>query len=358
MRQHTRNILFMIVFGLVFLGMHYLVLSSMASLFSLPKNVLFYLVTLVSAGSYIAAMMLEKKYPTKASQALYTVASTWLGVIFLLFFLVILVKIISLIVPLPPKSTGAALIVIVVALLVKGIKNTSLDITHRTIEFPRARLKKNLKIAHLSDIHLGTIHQKTFLEKVVAKTNELKPDVIMITGDLVDGSAPITQDMLSPLNNLKAPTFYVIGNHEIYDDLRFVMPILSKTKMRILRNQTVNYNGIQIAGVDFHEGSAKILKELEALKIQKGKFTVLLNHAPTGFPEAVAKGVDLQLSGHTHNGQIFPFTLLVRTAYKYITGLHKINNSYLNISQGVGTWGPPFRILSHSEIVVLNLKRV
>jgi hypothetical protein len=195
------------------------------------------------------------------------------------------------------------------------------------------------------------------LEKIVKKTNELKPDVVALTGDLVDGSAPVTLEMLKPIEKIKAPIFFVIGNHEIYDDLKFVIPMLNRTKMKIIRNTVINWKGIQIAGIDFYESSKPAIKALNQIRLNKNKFSILLNHAPIGFETAAKAGFDLQLSGHTHNGQIFPFNFLVKLRYKFLTGLHKINNSYLFVSQGTGTWGPPMRLLTDSEIVVIELKR-
>lgn len=303
-------------------------------------------------------MFAERKFPSVFSRSFYVFSAVWLGVLFIFLSLFVLSKLANIFIDASPQIVSKYVLLLGTLIIIYStIHGYNVKITPITLEFNKKRLKKDLRIVHLSDIHLGTINQKAFLDKIVEKTIQQNPDCVMLTGDLVDGSAPITEKMLSPLNKIKVPIFYVIGNHEIYDDLDFVMPILKKTNLTILSNKTLNWKGIQISGVDFHEGSTKAIPFINNLKINKNKFSILLNHAPTGFPEAVKKGFDLELSGHTHNGQIFPFTLLVRIAYKYIAGLYKINNSYINVSQGTGTWGPPMRFLTNSEICVLDLKR-
>jgi hypothetical protein len=219
-------------------------------------------------------------------------------------------------------------------------------------------LKKELKMVHLSDLHIGAIHQKKYLEKVVRETNLLKPDVVVITGDLVDGSTLITEDILSPINKIKAPVYFVVGNHEIYEGLYRVIPILENTKMKIVRDEKTKFKDITFIGIDYAEIKKKVYNKLNEIKINKNKVNILLYHAPIFKVDYLEeKGIDLHLAGHTHSGQLFPLNLLIRIIFPYVSGLYQYKDSSVFVSSGVGTWGPPMRLGSTCEIDVINLKR-
>ncbi|HVY01728.1 MAG TPA: metallophosphoesterase [Candidatus Nanoarchaeia archaeon] len=358
MNDKLRLSLFISTFLAVFLALHFYIFSNLFGLFSIPKGTLYYSLIFILSLSYPLSAFFEKKYPNKVSYISYLISATWIGMILIISSLILLNQILNIALNIPKLYSGLTIVSLTLIITIIGILNSyNIKIKEITLYFPKKILKKEISLVHLSDIHIGTVNTKKFLQSIVNKTNSLNPDFVALTGDLVDGSAPLTSDLLSPINKIKSPVFFSIGNHEIYDNLEFVLPLLEKTKMKILRNEVVKHKSIQIAAVDFYEGNKQVVPYINSLKTNKNNFTLLLNHAPSGFETAVKKSINLQLSGHTHNGQVFPFTLFIPLAYKYITGLHKIKGSYLYISQGVGTWGPPMRFLTHGEIIKINLKR-
>ena len=345
------------MFAILFL-MNYFIFSNFYHFFDLTKGVSYWTIIIILSGLYLFSSALEKSHFNSLTKGIYVISSTLLGLEFMAFSYLLIYKLLALFIQIPLKEAGITILFLTLITTTWGIINSHiLKINKINLYYDKSILKKEIKIAHLSDIHIGTINTREYLQKVVDKTNSLNPDCVMLTGDLVDGSAPITQEMLKPLDDIKVPIYFIIGNHEIYDGLDFVLPILKKTKMKILRNETTTWNDIEISGIDFYEGSSRAKEEIKKLKISKDKFSILLNHPPTAFDVAVEKGFQLQLSGHTHYGQIFPFTLLVKIQFKRIAGIYKKANSYLFISTGTGTWGPPMRLLSRCEIGLINLKK-
>lgn len=219
-------------------------------------------------------------------------------------------------------------------------------------------LNKEIRVVQLSDVHLGPIRNSSYLENVVSECNQLNPDVVFITGDLFDGSSRINENIIKALNKFEPPVFFTPGNHDYFQGLNEVFNAISLTKIQLLRNKVVQWAGLQIVGVDYSYGSGHLKKTLESLKIHSDKPTVLLYHLPDDFAVAKDAGVDLQLSGHTHDGQFFPFNFLVRLRFPYLGGFYQLGSSSLHVSPGTGTWGPPMRWGSRCEITLLNLKKL
>jgi len=177
----------------------------------------------------------------------------------------------------------------------------------------------------------------------------------MITGDLVDGSSALNAKSFSALKNLKPKTFFSTGNHEEYVDKEKAIGFLKKANITVLMNQMQNYKGTSIIGIDDPGNGMRRDKSIDDFKINSSGPVILMYHRPDSFDDAAKKGVDLQLSGHTHDGQIFPFNLITKIFYPRIKGLYELNNSYLYVSPGTGTWGPPMRLGSRSEITYIRL---
>jgi len=243
---------------------------------------------------------------------------------------------------------------------------------------------KNKIVVQLSDVHLGIIHGTNFLRRVVSLVNAIKPHIIVITGDLFDGMAGDLTSFIEPLNNLQASkgVFFVTGNHEGYLGLKRPLSIIRDTHISVLDMEVVDVEGLQIVGISFpefdKEDNVKKVFEPEG-NYNPEKPSILLYHTPTNITKSnknrgsqqfntywvpdidmtfvKQKGIDLQLSGHTHQGQLFPFGYLTKLIYKdYDYGLHKDGRFSLYTTSGVGTWGPPMRIGSSSEIPVIRLK--
>jgi len=221
------------------------------------------------------------------------------------------------------------------------------------------------KIAQLTDIHIGPTLGAEFLTTVVRDTNALSPDLIVITGDLVDGNVDQLRERVAPLDDLNAPdgVWFVTGNHEYYSGADEWIAHIETLGVRTLRNEHVDVRGLfTLAGVDDHREAKRLPGHGEDIPRavagrDASKPLVLLAHQPKAIDEAAAHGVDLQLSGHTHGGQIAPFNWLTKIETPYTNGLYQVGKTWLYVSPGTGYWGPPMRIGTTSEITEITLTR-
>jgi len=222
-------------------------------------------------------------------------------------------------------------------------------------------------IVQLTDVHIGPTLGRDFLDRVVDATNALEPDVVVITGDLVDGSVTRLAEAVAPLARLRARhgVFFVTGNHEYYSGAEPWCAYLTQLGLRVLRNERVRIGSgnesYDLAGIDdlsgrqFGPGQGADL-ERALLGRDESRELVLLAHQPRVVAEAERAGVGLQISGHTHGGQIWPFHFLVRLQQPVTSGLVRIGRALLYVSNGTGYWGPPMRLGSPAEITELTLQ--
>jgi predicted MPP superfamily phosphohydrolase len=221
-------------------------------------------------------------------------------------------------------------------------------------------------IVQLSDVHIGPTLHRAFLEEVVRTTNSLSPDVIAITGDLVDGSVEALRKHVEPLSELRARygVFFVTGNHEYYSGADEWCAELRRLGIRVLRNERVSIGSADasydLAGVDdYHaeqfggDHGADLQRATEGR--DPSRELVLLAHQPRAVFEASQRGVGLQLSGHTHGGQIWPWNWLVRLQQPVVSGLARFGETLIYVSNGTGYWGPPMRLGAPAEITKLVL---
>jgi predicted MPP superfamily phosphohydrolase len=225
-----------------------------------------------------------------------------------------------------------------------------------------------LKIAQISDLHIGPTIQKPFVERVVSRVNELHPDLLALTGDIVDGPIERLRPHFAPLTRIEAPLgrFYVTGNHEYYWDAPGWVRIVRESGFTALANthEVVVHRGrkIVVAGVlDFwatRNGGAEASDPSAAIRgaPADASLKILLAHQPKSALAATTLGYDLQLSGHTHGGQFVPWTIVVRAFQPFVRGLHRVGRMWLYVSRGTGYWGPPVRLGSASEITLLRLR--
>ncbi len=215
----------------------------------------------------------------------------------------------------------------------------------------------SLRIAQISDVHLGILIGRQRLDRMLAQLDALQPDILVSTGDLVDAEAHHLDGLSSRLAAYQPRhgKFAITGNHERYAGLEHALDFHVRSGFKLLRLETAEVTeAITLAGVDDPAVHASGTDEARMLAaIPAGRFVVLLKHQPTIDSQS---RFDLQLSGHTHNGQIFPFGLLVKAVYPLISGRYALpGDSQLYVSRGTGTWGPPIRILSPPEITLIEL---
>ncbi|BDT86806.1 metallophosphoesterase [Nocardia cyriacigeorgica] len=219
------------------------------------------------------------------------------------------------------------------------------------------------RITLVSDLHVGPALGRSFTRRVVDAVNGTDPDLIAVAGDLVDGRVADLRSTVAPLADLRARlgTYYVTGNHEYYSGADEWVEHVQELGMRVLMNSRVELPGFDLAGVDDLEGEAEGRGPDVAAALagrDPSRACVLLAHQPVIIHDAVDHGVDLQLSGHTHGGQLFPGNLIADLANPTLAGLERYGDTQLYVTRGAGAWGPPVRVAAPSDITVLELRTV
>jgi uncharacterized protein len=334
------------------------------------------------------AMVLGRTQPA-AGRLFVWPAFVWMGLMFLLLVSLAstdLMRVLAWLIrrswsdpPLDParRTAMARLAAWTVAVVSGGLAVVAIRAARNPIAVSRvnvslSRLPKThdgLRLVQITDIHVGPTIGRAFVADVVQRVNELAPDIVAITGDLVDGSVDELRAAVSPLADLRARhgVYFVTGNHEYFSGADAWLAELPRLGIRVLRNERVSIgegaDSFDLAGVDDHSASRYGgPSHEEALERALGgrdraRELVLLAHQPRSFSGAVPFGVGLQLSGHTHGGQMWPFSFFVRLTQPFLAGLHREGKSQIYVSRGTGYWGPPMRLAAPAEITHLVLQR-
>ncbi len=221
--------------------------------------------------------------------------------------------------------------------------------------------------ALVSDLHLGHIRNYRFLRRVVRKLAALKPDIVFIAGDLYDGTAANFERLAEPWKELTAQAdnssavpfgaYYIAGNHEEFYSHAEYLPPLWATGIHVLNNEKVEIDGLQLVGVHYRDAHdpEQYRALLRRLRLDRGRASVLLLHAPVQLPVGEEEGISLQLSGHTHGGQFIPWTRIARRVWRRFNhGQQSLGKMQVYVTYGTGTWGPPFRVGTRPEIVLIT----
>jgi predicted MPP superfamily phosphohydrolase len=249
---------------------------------------------------------------------------------------------------------------VVAGLAAIGVRSALGSVQIKEMEIALRGLPRELagfRLVQISDVHVGPLLRKDWVAHVVNQIRGLSPDLVAITGDLVDGSVHELREHVAPLSSLKPPhgVFFVTGNHEYYSGVEEWYAHLPTLGVRPLRNQRVEVApGLDLAGIEDPTGSPDLEAALEGR--DPARALVLLAHQPRQFLEAAKREVPLTLSGHTHGGQIWPFSWVVALVQPYLAGLHRRGSSQLYVSRGTGFWGPPMRVFAPAEITLIKLQ--
>jgi hypothetical protein len=319
-------------------------------------------VTIALALSFVVAALLSFRFANPLVIFIYRIAATWLGfmTMFLVasflcwaaWYVILLTRIAD-----PGRLRAPIAVILFSAAVVAGIYGmfNALRVRTRRVTVVLAGLPaawKGRTALVLSDMHLGHINRIRFCRKIVARAVALEPDIVFMPGDLFDGGKIEAERMAAPLKDLK-PAFgkyFSTGNHDEFGDVADYTEVLTRVGFRVLNNERVVADGLHILGIPYHDSNypMRMRAALEAMHVPKGEASILLSHVPNRLPIVEQAGVSLQLSGHTHGGQIFPFTWVVRRAFgKFTYGLQRFGDLLVYTSSGAGTWGPPMRVGTH-----------
>ncbi len=375
-------ILFLIVFLTIYGGMHYFLLRRIRSVFTISVRAKFVILLgmTVLCCLPLCIRLLERSGLHGAAMFAAHIGYFWMGMLFIFIWVSLLIDGILLVLrgmsrirggngsffdaPQRIGLYGAALTTVLIA----GYGYwEALDVRTETVYISTDKLPPTIEqftLVQISDVHLGLIVRESRLRKIVRKIQESKPDLLVSTGDLVDGQLGNIEGMASMLADVR-PTwgkFAVTGNHEYYAGIDSALSFTRQAGFVVLRGDWTDLTDyLTIAGVDDPvetrtSGSMPSERKLLA-NISRDRFTVLLKHRPAIDPGSIDL-FDLQLSGHVHKGQIAPFNLITSIVYPVKTGLTVFGtSSALYVSRGTGTWGPPLRFLTPPEITVVHLVR-
>lgn len=363
---------FLTIFLLIILGGHFFVYFSLIKFLDITATrprVWLGVLFLALAVSFVAATVFSRQAENLVTKIFSFSSGVWLGfgvnltIAFILSWMIIgILKMSST--QFDHKYLAIGSILIAVLFSIWGvwnayhprIKNITVSIDNLPVGW------KDKKAVQISDVHIGSVLGKEFLTQVVEKINAEKPDIVFITGDLFDGMDGGLEEAAEPLDTISAPEgiFFITGNHETYVGVSGVVQALEKTQVKILDDEMEVVDGMQILGVSYpqrgeNKNIEKAIKDIKGFDPEKP--AILLYHNPAGRLEAEASGADLQLAGHTHTGQLFPFNLITRLIYgKYHRGLHKEGDFSIYTSVGTGTWGPTMRTNNIPEITVIRFE--
>ncbi len=342
-------------------GVHYLVLHRLSRIFEFHYTWKAFPLIFLATANFLTILFLSRVVWNSAMRLWWIATVIYIGALWITFAVLAVYAAIQsvarVIVPIPVRVSQVLVVGATFALVGYSLYNAR-HITVKTLELSSPKLRAPLTIVQLTDLHLGALNGTGFVERIVAQTNALRPDMVAITGDLVDIGT--SADILHGFNKLNAPAFFVWGNHDQFLREEEVTRIFSATPIRILKNETLVFrNTLEIIGLDYierqpepHNDARPILTGLDP---RGDYFTLLLSHAPLPFEQMDGHPIDLQLAGHTHAGQIVPFNFLVKIRYPIFRGLYTSGQQAIYVSSGAGTWGPPMRLGTQNEITVIRL---
>ena len=365
-------ILFLMIFLAVLFGGHFFIYFSLVTFFTITaQHSRTWLAIILSVGSvsFIASSFLVHYVEHVFARIIYTISGLWLAVGWQVIMSLIAVWCVVGVcaafgINVQQKYVAIAFLFFAVVYSGYGVWCAFHPrITHVTLtikDLPDAW--KNKTAVQLSDVHLGHVYGAQFLSKIVEQVNNEHPDIVFVTGDLFDGMDTQLEHLANPFTALQTTdgVYFVTGNHETYIGIDKVADALAKTPLHTLNDVMVTVDGVQITGMQYplrgeDKDVAKTAQTIDGLDLSKP--AILLYHNPSVAAAVKNLGFDVQLSGHTHSGQLFPFQLITRAIYgRYHHGLSQENDFSLYTSIGVGTWGPAMRTSGRPEIVVIHFK--
>ncbi|MBU1056438.1 MAG: metallophosphoesterase [Proteobacteria bacterium] len=365
-------VLFLLVSSIIYLALNYYIYSRITGglNLSIRASKILLVFFILATFSFIPAEILSRHFEQEWIRPFLYLSFTWLGVTSIAIAVFVIVDVLRIFIRLKKFRYYATVSALFLIALTSGycLYNQAKNPVIKEIKIPVSKLPPAMNgftVVQLSDLHLDMSKSESFLKDLVLQTLALKPDLIVITGDMIDTDICKLNDFCKILKRLKAKygVYAVTGNHEFYAGIPLFMEIATNSDIRVLRNTNVLIaDAIELVGIDdafsvkrFEKISVKESLLSAFKKVDFTKPVLLLSHQPGVFDLARSMGADIQLSGHTHAGQLPPVDLLVQFLFKYPFGLYKKDTSYLYTTCGSAFWGPPMRMFSKPEIVKVIL---
>ena len=363
----SRIILFVAVFLSVLLAANWFVCATWNHFWGMTVAPVWEIIFPGLTLAFVAATFLGRRYSSFGLRLLYRISAVWLGVLNFSFFAACATWIVSaaaMLLPLhfEPKIIAEVFFGTAMLASIYGLWNANrLRVTRITVNLPSLPdAWQGRMVALVTDLHLGSVRRARFAKRIVSRLQSLQPDAVFISGDLFDGPEANPETLIEPWRKLSTPAgiFYVTGNHEEFGDRTELIDAVQRTGIRVLNNEKVDVQGLQIVGV--HDREAGDPRQFRALlqqaELDRSRASILLAHQPSNLDIAEEMGISLQLSGHTHGGQIWPWTWLARRVHgRFTYGMNRFGKLLVYTSSGAGTWGVPMRIGTNSEIVLIHL---
>lgn len=369
MRVRARLIRFIVIIQSLLFLTHFLIYKTWTySAGTLAGKLWIKVAAALLSVSFVSASLVAFRYTDWLVRSFYKIAAVWLGWLTFLVLAALGAWIVFSIaelasIPLNFHRLVEWLFAVAVVAGIYAVLNASWTrITQVTVQLPNLPPAwRGRHVALISDVHLGHVRNGGFLRRMVSTILHEQPDAVFIAGDLYDGTSLNIERAAEPLRKLTAPrgVYFVAGNHEQFGDDKKYLRAIESAGVRVLRNEKVEVDGLQIVGVSYRDASngPALASRLRNLPIDRNRASIFLTHAPDHPDIVEAAGFSLQLCGHTHLGQYIPFTWIVRRIYgQFAYGLSRIGNMLTYTSSGAGTWGPPLRLGSNPEVVILRLE--
>lgn len=317
--------------------------------------------------SFMTATLVARHSCGLAARTLYKVSTVWLGFLNFLVWAAIACWIVDGVALLLGMRVDRLVVVSVlfglaIAAGIYGLANAAwIRSTQITVALPNLPESWNGRLAALvSDVHLGHVHGPRYLGRIIRILRRYNPEVAFLTGDLFDGTDVDSERWIRPWKEYSPPlgSYFVTGNHEEFIDSSRYLPAIRGTGIRILHNEKMDLDGVELIGIFDHD-LLHLEPLFESMKVDRSRPSIFLSHRPHHSPDGLAiaehAGISLQLSGHTHGGQVPPFLWVARRVFREFTyGFHFFGKMAVYTTTGVGTWGPPMRVGTKPEIVFLR----
>jgi hypothetical protein len=361
------NILILIaIFGVFAFSLWYTAFRLNAHFVSIHFWVLQVAVAVAAVGS-VVALLVTLRFSKRFASIINISSGNVLLFIIFLFMLLAILHLTQLRWSLPLVWSGIAALAVSFIITTVGA-TLALSFVVKEIEIKIPGLENELSVMLISDVHIGHHRGRDYLAKIVEETNKRNPDLVLITGDLIDAEPAMLPGVLDPLSGFKAPVYFVEGNHEKDVGFERALNAIRQQGVHIMQNEVIETHGIQLIGLEYlkadentfdmhpSEKTDTIKSVLEGFTLRNDMPSVLIHHSPVGVQYADAAGIDLMLSGHTHAGQIFPFSLIAKLTFPFNGGMYQQGNTQLFVSNGAGTYMVRMRLGSRNEINLLRLK--